>query len=166
MRQVKSFVKLGFLAFASLVIGVTSCTKDSADSKEPVDASKTEIPAAPGDNGMVDSAFQPETVYFAFDQSTVESSYMANLDQFGAFLQKNAEVKVEIAGHADERGTEQYNLALGQRRADAVKNYLVKLGVDDSRVNTVSYGKLRPVDPAHNSAAWSKNRRAEFVLSH
>lgn len=161
MRQIKSFVKLGFLALASMVIGVTACTSDKTP-EEAVDGSRTEIPAEPGsDTG----AYQPENVYFGFDQHNITSSAHANLDQLGAYLQKNPSVKVEVAGHADERGGEEYNMALGERRAYSVKNYLTKLGVEESRIKTISYGKLRPAVSGHDTESWAKNRRAEFTLS-
>lgn len=162
MRRFSYFVKLGFLAFASLMLGVTSCTKDDASTKEAVDASKTEIPAEPGDRGM--GQFQPENVYFDFDRSEIKEAAFANLDQLGGYLSKNATVRVELQGHADERGGEEYNLALGERRAFAVKNYLVKQGVEESRLKTVSFGKLRPAAPGHDSESWAKNRRVEFVI--
>jgi peptidoglycan-associated lipoprotein len=162
MRQVSSFVRLGILAVVSMVLGVTACTKDSTTTQEAVDASKTEIPAEPGD---ADGSYRPENVYFAFDQSTLTEAGFSNLDQLGAHLQKHADVKVEVQGHADERGGEEYNLALGARRAAAVQSYLVKLGVEEARLKTVSFGKLRPADERHSSEGWAKNRRAEFVLS-
>jgi peptidoglycan-associated lipoprotein len=71
-------------------------------------------------------------------------------------------VKLTLAGHCDERGTVEYNLALGQKRADAVKNYLVRGGVDAERLSTISFGKEKPVDPGHSEASWAKNRRVEF----
>ncbi len=161
MRQVSSFVKLGILAVVSMVLGMTACTKDSTTTHEAVDASKTEIPAEPGDA----DSYRAENVYFAFDQSTIMENAFANLDHVGAHLQKNAAEKVELQGHADERGGEEYNLALGARRAEAVKSYLVKLGVEDSRIKTVSFGKLRPADERHNPEGWAKNRRVEFMMS-
>ena len=82
-----------------------------------------------------------------------------NLDWFKA----NPSTKVRVEGNCDERGTVEYNLALGQKRADSAKNYLAGLGVDAKRLETISYGKERPLDPGHNEAAWAKNRNAQFV---
>jgi peptidoglycan-associated lipoprotein len=79
----------------------------------------------------------------------------------GAILVRHADLKVKIEGNADERGTEQYNLALGQRRAEAVKKYLARLGVQAAQVAAVSFGAEKPVDPGHNEEAWKKNRRAD-----
>ena len=81
------------------------------------------------------------------------------------YLRNNAAAVVQIEGHTDERGSIEYNLALGQRRAQSVKNYLVELGIDPSRLPTMSYGEERPAMEGSDEAAWEKNRRAEFVLS-
>ena len=82
----------------------------------------------------------------------------------GMWLRDNPDVNVTIEGHCDERGTVEYNLALGDRRAESAKAYLVNLGIPASRIETVSYGEERPVDPGHNEAAWARNRRAAFVI--
>ena len=80
------------------------------------------------------------------------------------WLKKNGQYSLLVEGHCDERGTEQYNLALGDKRANTAKEYLMTLGVDGSRIRTVSYGEERPFDPGHDEAAWAKNRRAHLVL--
>ncbi|MEO0600277.1 MAG: peptidoglycan-associated lipoprotein Pal [Myxococcota bacterium] len=104
------------------------------------------------------------TVTFDFDRYTLRKSAKATLDaQMACLQQRTGPVRVE--GHCDERGTVDYNLALGQRRAEAVKQYLVRNGVAASRVNTVSYGEERPVDRASTEAAWAKNRRAEIAVT-
>ena len=79
-------------------------------------------------------------------------------------MKKNPQYSLLIEGHCDERGTEQYNLALGDRRANAAKEYIVALGIDGNRIRTVSYGEERPFDPGHDEAAWAKNRRAHLVI--
>lgn len=104
-------------------------------------------------------------VHFNFDKALIESTDIPRLNGMAAWLKAHPRVKVLIAGNADERGTEVYNLALGWRRANSVKNYFVSLGVAESQIATVSYGKDRPIDPAHNEIAWAKNRRDNFVLS-
>ena len=86
------------------------------------------------------------------------------LSEQAAWLQSYSDVKVQIAGNCDERGTREYNLALGARRANAVKDYLVGLGVDPSRITTISYGKERPIDPRSNEEAWALNRNAHTVI--
>ncbi len=104
------------------------------------------------------------TVHFDFDSSVVKSSEKANISAVADHLKGNASAAVEVAGNCDERGTEEYNRALGERRALAVREELLTLGIDGARVVTISYGKDRPVDPAHDESAWKKNRRGDFVL--
>ncbi len=110
-----------------------------------------------------DSPFKP--VFFGVDRSDVDGDAQATLDQNAAVLKKYSKWVVTIEGHCDERGTAEYNLALGEKRAIAAKNYLVSLGVDGERMKTVSYGKEFPFDPGHTEAAWAKNRRAHFVIT-
>jgi peptidoglycan-associated lipoprotein len=106
------------------------------------------------------------TVHFAFDSSVVRKSERANVQAVADALSKDSDAKLMIEGNCDERGTEEYNRALGERRALAVRQALTKLGIDRSRIFTKSYGKDRPVDPGHDEAAWAKNRRDDFVLLH
>jgi len=104
------------------------------------------------------------TVYFDLDKSTIKSSEKSKIESVGSYLNANAQFAVLIEGHCDERGTEQYNLSLGERRALAVREYLINLGISSQRVHTITYGESRPADPGHNEAAWAKNRRDEFVV--
>ena len=106
-----------------------------------------------------------QTVYFGFDSSTLGSDAQETLKANAEFLKANGSVDIQIEGHADERGGIQYNLALGERRAKAVRDYLVALGVAQKRVSVISYGKEKPVAFGHEEAAWSKNRRANFVVT-
>ncbi|MCI5065812.1 peptidoglycan-associated lipoprotein Pal [bacterium] len=103
-------------------------------------------------------------VYFEFDKSELTASAKATLQDNAAWLKDNMETAVTIEGHCDERGTREYNLALGQRRAQSVYDYLRGLGVGEARMSTVSYGEDQPLDPGHNEAAWSMNRRAHFRM--
>lgn len=105
-----------------------------------------------------------EKVYFDFDRYDITPMMREVLATNAQALRQRSNFEVVIEGHCDERGTIEYNLALGDRRARAVKDYLVLLGVDGSRLSTVSYGKERPVNPDHNEQAWAQNRRAEFVV--
>ncbi|MCL2473825.1 MAG: peptidoglycan-associated lipoprotein Pal [Alphaproteobacteria bacterium] len=105
-----------------------------------------------------------DRVFFAFDRSDLKPDAQDTLDRQAAWLKKFGGVKVIIEGHADERGTREYNLALGERRATAAKNYLVAAGVAASRISTVSYGKERPAVAGSNEAAWAQNRRAVTVV--
>ena len=104
------------------------------------------------------------TIYFDFDESDLRSEALDQLRKNAEWLKANAGTRVRIEGNCDERGTVEYNLALGDRRAVAAKNYLLKAGIDASRVETISYGEEHPVDPGHNEEAWQKNRRDDFVL--
>ena len=110
-----------------------------------------------------DSPFKP--VFFALDSSDLDDPGRMIVNGNAALLKRYTAWVITVEGHADERGTAEYNLALGERRAVAVKAYLVSLGVAPDRVRTVSYGKEFPFDPAHNEAAWAKNRRAHFVIT-
>ena len=108
-------------------------------------------------------ALQP--VHFGFDLANTSSEAVAKLDRTAAWMQANPEVRVQIAGHCDERGTNEYNMALGERRAKNAKKYLVDKGISADRLSTISYGEEMPVDPGHNEAAWAKNRRADFHIN-
>jgi len=106
---------------------------------------------------------QNNIVYFGLDKYDVQSDYAQMLDQHAAFLRSNPSYKVTIEGHADERGTPEYNIALGERRANAVKMYLQGKGVSADQISIVSYGKEKPAVLGHDEAAYSKNRRAVLV---
>lgn len=106
-----------------------------------------------------------DRVYFATDRSDLTPEAQAVLRRQAEWLRRNPNVQVRIEGHADERGTREYNLALGARRANAAKDYLVGLGVDASRISTISYGKERPIDPRSTAEAWALNRNATSVIA-
>ncbi|MCX5804605.1 MAG: peptidoglycan-associated lipoprotein Pal [Proteobacteria bacterium] len=103
-------------------------------------------------------------IYFEFDSCSIRSDYFPKLNEIGQWLKQYKKIKIVVEGHCDERGTIEYNLALGQKRAEAVKNYLVKLGVDDTNIKTISFGKEIPIDSGHEENAWAKNRRASFKI--
>ena len=109
------------------------------------------------------SPFQP--LFFALDQTEVSPEGQQVLNANAEIMKKYPSWVITIEGHADERGTAEYNLALGERRALAARNYLVSLGIPADRLRTVSYGKEFPFDPGHTEEAWSKNRRAHFVVT-
>jgi peptidoglycan-associated lipoprotein len=106
-----------------------------------------------------------DRIYFDYDSAVLTPTATQTLDSQAAWLQSYPNVTVTIEGHADERGTREYNLALGDRRANAVKNYLIALNVDPVRILTISYGEERPEDPGHDEAALAKNRRAVTVVN-
>jgi peptidoglycan-associated lipoprotein len=111
------------------------------------------------------SAFQSEAIYFDFDQYDLKEPAKAVLTKKAGWLKANPDFRLRIEGHCDERGTNEYNVALGDRRAHEAKKYLEYLGVSGERISTISYGEERPADPRHNEEAWAKNRRDEFKLS-
>jgi peptidoglycan-associated lipoprotein len=137
----------------------------------------TGVNTKPGGGDTVDSwdpanmiqdraALAANTVHFAFDSAAIKKSEQSNLEAVASALKSNASDKLLIEGNCDERGTEEYNRALGERRALAAREALAKLGVSPDRIRTISYGKDKPADPGHDESAWGKNRRADFILLH
>jgi len=128
------------------------------------------IAVAPLDifEGMVKdpSALAAYTVHFAYDSSVVRRTEKSNVQAVADALSRDSSTKLLIEGNCDERGTEEYNRALGERRAQALRRELAKLGVDPMRIRTISYGKDKPANPGHDEAAWAENRRGDFILLH
>jgi len=128
-----------------------------------VDAGETsyypEMPRMPADMQV------PElrTVYFAFDSSNLDAQAQQVLEGNAQYLQLNPTLTVQVEGHCDERGTREYNYALGQRRADSVREYLIQRGIEPTRLNPISYGEDRPVAPGSGEEAWAQNRRVQFM---
>ena len=106
-----------------------------------------------------------QDVYFDYDQSEIRSDAKPTLENISKWLGEHGGVQLMVEGHCDERGSNEYNLALGEQRALAVRRYIVGLGTEADRLHTVSYGEERPMDPGHNEEAWSKNRRSHFLVS-
>lgn len=106
-----------------------------------------------------------EKIYFDFDAANLSERARTSLTKNADYLKKNPNTKISIEGNCDERGSMEYNLALGEKRAKAAEKYLVTMGVAADRISTISYGKEKPADAGHDEAAWAKNRRDEFVLS-
>ena len=104
-------------------------------------------------------------IHFDLDRSNIRSEDMGDLDQKVAILQANPDLRIRVGGHCDERGSDEYNLALGNRRAQAAKQYLVSHGIDAGRIETQSWGEERPIVDGHDESAWSQNRRAEFEVT-
>ncbi len=104
-------------------------------------------------------------IHFDYDKSNIRSDDMGTLDQKVAILQANPELRIRIGGHCDERGSDEYNLALGNRRAQSAKQYLVSHGIDASRIETQSWGEEKPLVDGHDESAWSQNRRDEFEIT-
>ena len=117
-----------------------------------------------GIEGEVFESKMLKDIHFAYDQYDIRRVDEEILRENAAFLKKNPQMKIQVEGHCDERGTVEYNLALGERRANSAKRYLVSLGISADRISTISFGKERPLDPGHNEEAWAKNRRAHIVV--
>jgi peptidoglycan-associated lipoprotein len=111
------------------------------------------------------NAVESEKIYFDYDKADLKPEAQTTLESKAKFLQANSAYSLTIEGNCDERGTNEYNLALGERRADAAKKFLNSLGIAADRINTISYGEEKPVDTGNDEAAWSKNRRDEFKLA-
>ena len=118
----------------------------------------------PGIEGEVLESRMLKDIHFEFDRYDIRPQDAAVLKENAALLRKYPTYKVQIEGHCDERGPSEYNLALGERRANSTKKYLMSLGVAGTRISTISYGEERPLDPGHNEDAWAKNRRAHTVV--
>lgn len=106
-----------------------------------------------------------QNIYFDFDKSNIKPEFQSVLEGVAGWLNRKPNKQLLIEGHCDERGTNEYNLALGERRSLSIRRYLVGLGISPERLHTISYGEERPADPGHSEASWSKNRRAEFKVS-
>ncbi|HBE45471.1 MAG TPA: peptidoglycan-associated lipoprotein Pal [Deltaproteobacteria bacterium] len=111
---------------------------------------------------MKSSLFQD--ILFDYDSYIIKTDDFPKLNDITNWLKKHKDIKIVVEGHCDERGTIEYNLALGQKRAEAVKDYLGRFGIEEKRIKTISYGKEIPVDPGHTEEAWAKNRRAHFRI--
>jgi peptidoglycan-associated lipoprotein len=118
----------------------------------------------PGIEGEVLESKLLKDIHFDFDKYDIRPQDLGILKENAALLTKHPNVKIQIEGHCDERGTVEYNLALGERRANSAKQYLFSLGIAQNRISTISYGKEKPLDPGHHEEAWAKNRRAHFVI--
>ncbi|GLV23809.1 peptidoglycan-associated lipoprotein Pal [Sphingobium sp. Cam5-1] len=161
------------LLIAVSVLALAACGKKAPKDLPPPPATDTSAQTGTGTGtttGPVKgsqedfvASVSSDRIFFDTDQYDVDAQDQQTLQSQAAWLQQNPNVRVTIEGHADERGTRDYNIALGERRANAAKNYLASLGIDPSRINTVSYGKERPAALGSDEAAWAQNRRAVTV---
>jgi len=180
--------KWAVLALSVAALVATGCAKKQTVKSEgpqgatgaasaPIgEAPVKEAPSAPPPSDQLASAAEAgvavteekpsqfDDVRFDFDKSELTEDGRRTSQAVADYMKKNPKAKLLIEGHCDERGTAEYNLALGERRATAVMTYLVSLGVPKAALSTVSFGKEKPLDPGHNDGAWAKNRRAHFVL--
>jgi peptidoglycan-associated lipoprotein len=115
-------------------------------------------------SGVERSATELRTIYFEFDAYSLQSDARNRLEQNAQYMREHPQARIEVQGNCDERGSTEYNLALGQRRAEAARRYLVNLGIDAGRIDTISFGEENPAVRGHSETAWAKNRRDDFVL--
>lgn len=167
-------IKVITLALAAAV-AFGACSKKQPEAAPPPTPAPTPTPTptppppARTDDGEAERAriraTLMEMINYDFDRSDIRPDARAILDRKVPLLRADPSIRLRIEGHADERGSAEYNLALGMRRANSAKQYLVGFGLDESRFETVSYGEERPLDSASNEAAWARNRRAEFHIT-
>ena len=146
--------KLILITFATLALSACSTAKKTGIDGDVYTGTDTVEYLASG---------VPDRVFFATNESVLTTASRETLRKQAAWLRKNSDVTVVLEGHADERGTREYNLALGERRANAAKDYLITYGISADRISVISYGKERPVDSGSNPLSWSKNRRSVTV---
>ena len=164
----KLFKLMAMTVIMSLVlVGCSSNSKkkDGSASDSVVDDSAMNNPLELNGSSDQSTAGGLQTIYFAFDSSSLSSAGRTTLEMNANYLKDNDSIDIQVEGHSDERGGEQYNLALGERRARAIKDYLVALGVEAGRVSIISFGKTTPLEFGHDESAWSKNRRGNFVIT-
>jgi len=144
-------------------VGEAPVTRPAPPAETPI---RPASPVAPATSTTPAAAVPLQDIFFDFDKSNIRDDQRAALNGDMAWLKANPTAKVIIEGHADERGTNEYNLALGERRAKVTRDYLVAIGVGAERISTVSYGEERPFVLGHDESAWKWNRRGHFVLTY
>lgn len=160
----RSIQRLLTFAATALLIGSLGCQQTAKQTETPDTGSEwNEAPGKPSPVADSEPAGNVRTVYFDFDKSEIRSDARDALRNNASVIGKGDGGRITVEGHCDERGSTEYNLALGERRANAVKRYLVDLGVPSSRLRTVSFGEDRPAVQGHDESAWRYNRRADFV---
>lgn len=170
MMSLSNHLKLTAIAAALVVAGCASKPKPAPEAPPPAP------PPAASTQSQVETTVVPgsvqdfrvnvgDTVHFDYDKFAITSEDRDILQRQAGWLQKYSQVRVTVEGHCDERGTREYNLALGARRANAVKEYLVSLGVSSARVDTISYGKERPICTESNESCWAQNRRGVTTIT-
>jgi peptidoglycan-associated lipoprotein len=153
-------------AFLASLLLVTACKKKPAETATPgAVTEQPAVPAPPEKPAHIEELVENfGKVFFDTDSSEIDITSRKVLDRNAEILQEHMDVKVQVQGHADERGTVDYNLQLGNERADAVKDYLVNQGVASERITVISYGEEMPASAGHHESSWAQNRRAEFVV--
>ena len=183
MMRKKQWIFLALVLIVPMMLFTVSCQKQTVKTEEPVaepaaeEAAVDEEPAAAevssdasldADEAALMAArnmFLNEHIYFAFDKYNLDDMAQEVLMRKADFLRANGDIYITIEGHADERGTNEYNLALGDRRAESAKSFLVDMGIEAYRISTVSYGEERPLCTEQTEECWSNNRRDQFVIN-
>ena len=151
----KNLKNLFLVVFTTLILSACSTAKKSGNLDGDVYTGKETVKYL--------ASGVPDRIFFATNKSSLTTAARDTLRKQATYLRKNKDLSVTVEGHADERGTREYNLALGERRANAAKDYLMTYGISSDRISVLSYGKERPVDSGSNPLAWSKNRRSVTV---
>ena len=155
MKFKKNLRNILFILFATLALSACSTAKKSANIDGDVYTGKETVEYL--------ASGVPDRVFFATNKSSLTTASRETLRKQATYLRKNKKLNITVEGHADERGTREYNLALGERRANAAKDYLMTYGISGKRISVISYGKEKPVNPAGTPLAWSQNRRSVTV---
>jgi len=177
-RWIHLMVVLAALAFVAACVCQPQVVKPTEAAKPVPPAEKKvqeEVVAAPKpaevkeaevkEDVMKEEVSPLEDIHFAFDDYSLTDTAKTILEKNAAWMRNNPNTKVRIEGNCDERGTNEYNMTLGERRANSAKKYLIKLGSKESLLSTISYGEEKPLDPGHNEEAWAKNRRDHFAIA-
>jgi len=166
----KAVFKVPMVTVAVIMLfALWSCSHTQKDTLETTEVPEEEIEIVEVDEeGLeelpVEVISNLSNIYFNFDSAVLQQAAVEELKKIGSWLSENPNAKIRIEGNCDERGTDEYNLVLGERRAVAAKNFLVSLGIPQQNIITISFGEENPADPEHNDAAWAKNRRDEFNI--
>lgn len=166
----KSVVRIAFSVL--LVAGISACAKKAVKPVAPVEEAPVTSTMATETTGRytrdsldTDSCLRQRVLYFDLDRTEIKPEFQAQIACHAEYLNQFADARVTLEGNADERGSREYNLGLGERRGNAVQSALIAAGASSAQVNVVSYGEERPVCREHNEACWSKNRRVEIVYT-
>ncbi len=168
MKQLRVMVAAVAASMALAFVGCAHQQQTKTEEAPPPPVAKAQPPAQPApppqsqENDDLEALVRGTVIHFDFNQDLLTPESRDRLQKLAEVMKKRSDVKIKIAGNCDERGTEEYNIALGQRRAEVAKKYLAKLGVTPKHIETVSYGKEKPADPGHTEDAWAQNRRDEF----
>jgi peptidoglycan-associated lipoprotein len=165
-----TFIRIPIIAIAVVLVFVLwNCSHTKKETVETAEVPEEGIKSVGVDESTleelpVEVVSNLSNIYFDFDSAFLQVQARDDLQKIGTWLSQNPDTKIRIEGNCDERGSEEYNLALGERRATSAKRYLVSLGIDPQRVMTISFGEENPTESGHNEEAWAKNRRDEFNI--